>query len=469
MDSKIWVYDIETYPNIFTFQAFNPLSKEWRYAEISDRVNHFEYISLLLDWMSYNKCRMVGFNNVNFDYPVVHHIINDKVSDPFRIYERANEIIQCDNQWSNRVYEPLVEQIDLYLINHFDNMARATSLKKIEIYLRMESVQDLPFEPGEVIPVSQFDELHSYNRHDVKATALFLDECYGMVELRDELSKTYGLNFQNKSNSKMGSMLCEKLVNEAGIITKNPDKSNIQTNRSTIELKDCILPYINDYLTMPEFVKVKDFLSSMSIKSTKGVFKDLVATHDELDYVFGLGGIHASRVNQIFETNDDFTIIDVDVSSMYPSIALMNNLYPEHLGVEFTSAYDKILKERKKHDKGTSLNLGLKEAANATYGNSNSKFSCFYDPKYTMTTTISGQLSLCILIQEFVKIPGLTMIQANTDGVTAYVPKFYIEHFRNVCKWWESITHLTLEEVIYSKMVIRDVNNYIAVKSEELL
>jgi hypothetical protein len=83
-----------------------------------------------------------------------------------------------------------------------------------------------------------------------------------------------------------------------------------------------------------------------------------------------------------------------------------------------------------------------------------------------MSTTINGQLSLCMLIEQLIKTPDLYMIQANTDGVTFSVPRAHLDHVAEVCKWWESVTRLELEQVEYSMMAIRDVNSYLAVKPD---
>jgi hypothetical protein len=82
--------------------------------------------------------------------------------------------------------------------------------------------------------------------------------------------------------------------------------------------------------------------------------------------------------------------------------------------------------------------------------------------KYTMSITINGQLLLCMLVEQMLKIPGLQMIQCNTDGITYLCPREYLDHSRKVCRWWEDLTNLELEEALYSRMFIRDVNSYIA-------
>ena len=55
------------------------------------------------------------------------------------------------------------------------------------------------------------------------------------------------------------------------------------------------------------------------------------------------------------------------------------------------------------------------------------------------------------------------MIQANTDGVTVKIPRDKQDDYYNVCKQWEKDVGLELEYANYDKMMIRDVNNYIAV------
>jgi hypothetical protein len=71
-----------------------------------------------------------------------------------------------------------------------------------------------------------------------------------------------------------------------------------------------------------------------------------------------------------------------------------------------------------------------------------------------------------MLIEQLIKVPGLQMIQANTDGVTYLCPNEYLEHTRSLQAWWSNMTQLELEEVLYNRMFIRDVNSYIAEKAD---
>ncbi len=109
------------------------------------------------------------------------------------------------------------------------------------------------------------------------------------------------------------------------------------------------------------------------------------------------------------------------------------------------------------------MNAMLKLALNGVYGDSNNKFSVFYDPLFTMSITLNGQLLLCVLAENLIRISGLTLIQINTDGVTVRLPRTELPHLQEVRSWWERLTGLELEEAIYKSMMIRDVNNYLAI------
>jgi hypothetical protein len=63
-------------------------------------------------------------------------------------------------------------------------------------------------------------------------------------------------------------------------------------------------------------------------------------------------------------------------------------------------------------------------------------------------------------------IPGLRLIQVNTDGLTVRVPRENKVRLEQVAEAWQHGTGLTLEETVYKAMMIRDVNNYLAVKED---
>ena len=95
------------------------------------------------------------------------------------------------------------------------------------------------------------------------------------------------------------------------------------------------------------------------------------------------------------------------------------------------------------------------------YGDSNSEFSAFYDPKYTMSITINGQLTLCMLMERLIDVCGIKIIQSNTDGFTFLIKKDMLDIMKTHVSRWENLTGLEMEDAYYKSMFMRDVNNYV--------
>jgi len=464
-----FIYDIETYPNVFTLaveHASSPM--QWMF-EISDLRNDSREIIAFLQHLKETNARMVGFNSLGFDYPVIHTLIRMGHSDANTLYQKAMAIIHGqdgDEKWMHNVNpsDRFVQQIDLYKIHHFDNKARATGLKVLEFNMRSDNIEDLPFKVGTNLTPEQIPVLKKYNKHDVAQTKLFYYKTLEMIKFREELTHLYQRDFMNHNDTKIGKDYFAMKLEEAGVALYDfgpSGRTPRQTKRPTIALKDAILPWIE--FSNPEFTRVLNWLKGQVITETKGVFEDVTARVNGFEFVFGLGGIHGSIESEIVESDSDYVIVDLDVSSYYPNLAITNRFYPAHLGETFCDIYKHLYEQRKTYPKGSAENAMLKLALNGVYGDSNSAFSVFYDPLFTMSITLNGQLLLCKLAESLMSIDGLQLIQVNTDGLTVRVPresKSVVNYVRSV---WEEMTKLELEEAIYKTMMIRDVNNYIAV------
>lgn len=460
-------YDIETFPSVFTL-AIKPVGDHpCTVFEISERRDdRWE----MINYITHLPGRMVGYNNIGFDYPVLHFIIENPHCSVEQIYDKAMSIINAPDHerfahlvWQSDWIKP---QIDLYKIHHFDNVNRATSLKMIEFNRRSKSIQDLPFAPGTILTPEQIDVLREYNVKDVMETEGFYYESLERIEFREELSERYGKNFLNHNDTKIGKdYFIMQLGEELCYTRETGRKQPRQTRRDHgMKLTDAIFPYVQ--FEHPEFKRIHEWLLSQTIYETKGVFKDLVANINGFEFVFGTGGIHGSIESAIVYSDDEYVIDDRDVASYYPNLAIANNCYPEHLGQEFCTIYKDVYEQRKTHAKGTAPNKMLKLALNGVYGDSNNQYSPFYDPLYTMKITINGQLLLCMLAEQLMKVPGLKMVQINTDGLTLRYPRKHTDRVDQICQWWEQYTLLQLESVEYSMMAIKNVNAYLAVTAD---
>ena len=128
-------YDIETFPNIFTFYAIHHDSDQEWYFEISNWSNDLTILCMFIDECIENGNFWIGYNNIGFDYYVVHFIYKYRVSmiTVADIYQKAMEIINTpfNRRFDNIIWEHdrLVPQLDLFKIHHFDNPVKSTSLK----------------------------------------------------------------------------------------------------------------------------------------------------------------------------------------------------------------------------------------------------------------------------------------------------------------------------------------------------
>ena len=460
------IWDEETYPNVFTISAIHAhLPIEWSF-EISDWRNDSSAIIQWVHWLKSLGARMVGFNSIGFDYPILHALCRMGQATARTLYDKAQAIIesQDDNRWMHMVKpaDRLADQLDLFLIHHFDNRARSTGLKVLEFNMRSDNISDLPFPVGTMLTQDQVPVLKKYNRHDVLQTRQFYHHSTESIRFREELTARYQRDFMNHNDTKIGKDYFVMELEAAGVVCYDygpQGRTPRQTRRPSIALKDAILPWIA--FQEPEFQRVLEWLKEQTITETKGVFKDVTARVKGFEFVFGLGGIHGSVENEILESDEGSVIVDLDVTSYYPTLAIANGFYPQHLGQTFTTIYAHLFEQRKSYPKGSPENAMLKLALNGVYGDSNNVFSVFYDPLFTMRITLNGQLLLCLLAEMVMKIPNLRIIQCNTDGMTVRLSRDYKRRLEIACEKWQEQTRLTLEQATYQRMCIRDVNNYI--------
>jgi hypothetical protein len=537
-------YDIETFKRLFTFIARDMDGNVVCRVECSRRKNEIGVMFDYLDRCRKEKIELVGFNNLGFDYPVVHALLEVRekavtVSGnavATKAYKVAQSIISSEDRFGSTIRDKdvYVKQVDLYKIHHFDNKARSTSLKALEFNMRRHNVMECPVQfDADELTDEQIEQVLAYNDEDVKATVDFFKKSLPMVSFRNELTQKYGRDFTNHNDTKIGKDYFIMRLEEAGIKCFKSGKGGrtpIQTVRDKIDVGTILFDYYD--FKRPEFIAIKDWFARQFITETKGVFSDVkehnlgdVARYatltekrqkktettaqayaDEVSsmawierqplaakkkgevqystwvhwrvastlnvvvngfqFDFGTGGIHGSLENAVVRADDDFEIVDADVASMYPNIAISNNVYPAHLTSKFCDIYKDVYEQRKSFPKGSAENAMLKLALNGVYGDSNNKYSPFYDPAYTMAITINGQLSLCLLAERLLTIESLSIVQVNTDGITVKLARRDRQRYDETCSQWQSQTGLMLEFADYKSMYIRDVNNYLAVYTD---
>ena len=260
---------------------------------------------------------------------------------------------------------------------------------------------------GTNLTLDQVPVLKKYNRHDVTMTKRFYHESLDMIRFREELTARYQRDFMNHNDTKIGKdyfvMELKRPVSRATTTVPrvaSPGRPGARASRSrtpSCRGSTSSTPSSNGCWSGSKADDHRD----------QGVFSDIVARVHGFDFVFGLGGIHGSVESEIIESDEGSVIVDLDVTSYYPTLAIANGFRPAHLGSAFVDIYQHLFEERKKHPKGSPENAMLKLALNRVYGDSNNVFSVFYDPLFTMSITLNGQLLLCLLAENLMEhVPG---------------------------------------------------------------
>ena len=485
---QVLIYDIETLVEMFLVGIYDPQTDMYFEFEVSKKVNELD--SFIKFTEAHSMHYWVGYNNLRFDSQVIEWILRNAenwhelstMEICEKIAQKAADVIHDANYDvfpEYREHELSLKQLDLFKINHYDNKNRMVSLKRLEFEMDFENIEEMPVHhtKRDMTPTERHIT-RTYCKNDVMATYQFYKITTGdtdhplykqnnQIELRQDIFDEFGIPCLNYSDSKIGDEMIKKYyIQEKGIEYKELPRKGFF--RKTISVKNCIAPYVKfETKQLKEFLaKIKKMDMSMTDE-----FQEDIVFYDNV-YTFAKGGLHSVNKPKIFEADEDHEIIDWDVSSYYPAIIINNGKYPAHLGKEFLRGYKQMFDKRlelkplaKKDRKIRGIVGALKLAVNSVYGKSSDMLSWIYDRQLTMFTTITGELSLMMLIEKY-ETNGINIISANTDGVTIKIKKELIPLMHEINEWWCDVTQYELERTDYSKIIFSTVNDYLAIKTD---
>lgn len=470
MKFKDYTYDIEFYQNFFSvcFMSFPDKKVKFKF-EISERMDEREG---LFEFLKDKDLRLIGFNNNHYDYPVLHYLLENPHTRLLNWWRWIQKNIFNDDKFIIWESQRKIKQIDLFKINHFDNMAKRCSLKWLEFTMRWHRVQDLPIKPDMMIPHGFIDKMIDYNWNDVEFTHELAVKSWGAVELRENMSETLGRSVMDYSDVKIGEYLNRKKYEELSGRAWKEFKDK-RTYRSSFDLVDIIPPSIKFYTPM-----MKEFLEEL--KNTQ--FYDGEPFEKTLKIAgvtikFAKGGLHSVDTPRVQERKEGWILQEKDVGSMYPRGIIVEGIHPKHLGVEWNTgiknAYDYRVNElkpllktleyqsdewKKVNDEQEVYKLAMNGGG---FGKLGSSYSWQFDPLAKYQVTIGCELKLLMLIEAF-EMRGIDVISVNTDGVVIHYPKDKKDVVDKIHAWWEKATDFLLEDTDYKQIIFSTVNDYIA-------
>lgn len=484
----VYVYDIEVFQNIFHCSVKNTETNDIYKFEISERKNQlrelvkfFKQVDKYITWGDYYTANInipanvifCGYNNLHYDNPIINYIIEyeDKLMQ-YNIPTICSSIFNLsktittsseDNidAWKHWKYQIWFDTFDI-LTMLYSNKLRV-GLKEIQVTMQYPNVQEFVCDWTKPLPLEDFDSMIDYNINDIESTSELLNRCKKDVDLRIAIEDEYGVRVLSKDGVNIGmKILTQKYLEKTGLTWQ--DIKDLRSPMSVIPLKDVILPFIK--YDSPILQRVLDDMKNQIVSPGRKGYENKFVFNN-LRYSVGVGGIHSVNSPEIIIPRDDEMLIDIDVASLYPSMLIEYEFYPKHLGKEFLEVYKQIKDERieAKHNGDKVKNETLKLALNGLSGNLQNEHNFCYSPFAVMQIRINGQLLLLMLAEKLTQI-GCRIVQANTDGLFVLLKKDAYSKVNSICREWEQLTKLTLEEDRFKAMYQYAINDYFAITED---
>lgn len=372
----------------------------------------------------------IGYNSRSYDSYILKAIICG-----FNPKSMNDHIIL--NKQNGYSFSSLVNKIELY---NYDVMTSPHSLKQLEGFMGNDIRETtVPFDIDRKLTDEELQEVVFYCNHDVEQTMEVFINRTEEFESHINLVKTFKLplKFINKTKPQLSAIILQAH-------RKNHDD----------EFEISIL----DTLKVKQYKDIVSWYENPSNRDYKKSQKVVVAG---VNHVFGWGGLHGAIDNYI----DEGIFINSDVGSFYPALmieydflsrnVLDKNKYKE---IRDTRLIFKANKDPRQQP--------YKIVLNSTYGASKDKYNNLYDPRQANNVCVNGQLLLLDLIEKLEE-QGFKLIQSNTDGVMFKLgSKADIPRYKAICAEWEQRTRMTLEHDCITKVIQKDVNNYIIVMED---
>lgn len=437
--SKIHGYDFEVFTKInwfcVTFINYEDRNKE--VVIVNDRAKLIEFYN------EYKDDIFISYNGRQYDTGIFKGIldgmnvgyVNDKLikegKKPFQVVKNAKK----------------------YPLNDYDTILKDKSLKQLEAFMGDDIREtEVDFNIDRPLTQEEIEQTLYYNHHDVIEVLRVLDYCWDDFEGQLDIIELYGLDMSYFTKTKVQLAVSPKILNAVDQHTLD-DEFDIRLPE-TIQLSDKYR-FIPEWYMNPKNWRYKEHLRSEDNQHNN----QLCCTVAGIPHVFAWGGCHgADDKEAVFEG----IILHADVASMYPTTDIEYGLLSRKFKNpdDFKQMRDFRLKlKSEKNPK----NKALKPMINGVYGAGKDRNNPSYDPLMANLTCIFGQMFILDLIDKLE--PYCRLLQTNTDGIFVLCEN---EEMKNkVIEITNQVgKRLKMEFEIdeYTKLIQKDVNNYIAVK-----
>lgn len=392
----------------------------------------------------------IGFNSKHYDQYIVKGICADL--SPQEIKQLNDYIIAGNQGWQYPLLNGFYFSFNNVDIR--DDTQQGLSLKAIEGHMGI-SIQEteVDFNLDRPLTQEELDQTIFYCKHDVDATEKLTDIRKDYLKNKINLGRMAGL-----TDTKAMAMTNGKLT--AAML------------KATAQKHDDERQYVYPDNLRREYIpqEVFDFFNRMydpNISDADYFKSKLEISVGECPVTIGFGGIHGAIPNYFWSEQEDpeEAIRNKDVGSYYPHLCTINGYTSRN--IPSPQVYENVLESRMKAKAAGDIATAnaLKLVCNTTYGCLLNQYNDLYDPLMGRSVCISGQLYLLELARHcYQDIPGLKIVQLNTDGIMVQCRKEYLSQLDEICDEWQSRTGFELETDSVIKIAQKDVNNYVEIQ-----
>ena len=392
----------------------------------------------------------IGFNSKHYDQYIVKGICAD--FSPQELKQLNDYIIAGNQGWQYPLLNGFYFSFNNVDIR--DDTQQGLSLKAIEGHMGI-SIQEteVDFNLDRPLTQEELDQTIFYCKHDVDATEKLTDIRKDYLKNKINLGRMAGL-----TDTKAMAMTNGKLT--AAML------------KATAQKHDDERQYVYPDNLRREYIpqEVFDFFDRMydpNISDAEYFKSKLEISVGECPVTIGFGGIHGAIPNYFWSEQEDpeEAIRNKDVGSYYPHLCTINGYTSRN--IPSPQVYENVLESRMKAKAAGDIATAnaLKLVCNTTYGCLLNQYNDLYDPLMGRSVCISGQLYLLELARHcYQDIPGLKIVQLNTDGIMVQCRKEYLSQLDEICDEWQSRTGFELETDSVIKIAQKDVNNYVEIQ-----
>lgn len=487
-----WLFDTEIYWNYFLFAGINMTTGKVVTVEAVGQDSALSVDDRLWLKRFMERRRTGGFNSINFDIPLIYAAIDGR---SVRELKRIANAIIGNNLRSWKTYKKYQISQPPYALDHIDLIEVAPGQHGLKTYnarAHGKKLQDLPYGPENILTEEEIQNIFDYCVNDLDATGNVRKELGDQIQLRSEMSEQYGLDLRSKSDAQVAEAVIkqgvEKLLGRRVYKPEYPKGFSFK-----YDIPDFIEFETKTLRSLLETIRHTRF--RLNQKGEIDLPKELADLEIKLGwstYTLGIGGLHSQDAAQAVESDGEYQLYDKDVTSYYPNIILGQGVFPKQMGGAFLRIYQGLvdsrvkaklevkriedeLKEGPGDNYRAQLEADLRRAecaadggkigVNGSFGKLGSRFSALFAPQLLIQTTLTGQLSILMLIERLY-MERIDVVSANTDGVVIRCPRGREADMEAIIKEWERDTGFEIDSATYKGIYSANVNSYFAAKED---